>query len=90
RADATTLRIEPTVIVDPPPNDPVMAEEIFGPILPVLSVESLDDAVRFVNARPKSLALYIFATGKVGRDLVDRIPSGGAVINHVAMHCLVP
>jgi aldehyde dehydrogenase (NAD+) len=91
RSDSTTLRIEPTVIVNPSPNDGVMAEEIFGPILPVLSVESLDQAVEFVNARPKPLALYVFTSSpQQGRDLVDRIPSGGAVINHVAMHCLVP
>ena len=89
-SDASTLRIEPTVIVDPSPTDPVMADEIFGPILPVLTVESLDQAVDFVNDRPKPLALYVFASGHLGRDLVDRIPSGGAVINHVAMHCLVP
>ncbi|CDO90345.1 aldehyde dehydrogenase [Mycobacterium triplex] len=89
-SDATTLRIAPTVIVDPSPSDPVMAEEIFGPLLPVLAVESLDDAVNFVNSRPKPLALYVFASGELGRDLIDRIPSGGAVINHVAMHCLVP
>ena len=90
RSDGATLRIEPTVIVDPSPADPVMSDEIFGPLLPVLSVESLDHAVDFVNSRPKPLALYVFASGQLGRDLIDRIPSGGAVINHVAMHCLVP
>ena len=90
RSDPTTLRIEPTVIVDPSPTDPVMADEIFGPLLPVVTVESLDQAVNFVNGRPKPLALYVFASGQLGRDLIDRIPSGGAVINHVAMHCLVP
>jgi aldehyde dehydrogenase (NAD+) len=89
-SDPTTLRIEPTVIVDPSPTDPVMADEIFGPLLPVVPVESLDQAVQFVNSRPKPLALYVFASGQLGRDLIDRIPSGGAVINHVAMHCLVP
>jgi aldehyde dehydrogenase (NAD+) len=90
RSDGATLRIEPTLIVDPSPTDPVMADEIFGPLLPVLTVESLDQAVQFVNSRPKPLALYVFASGQVGRELIDRIPSGGAVINHVAMHCLVP
>lgn len=89
-SDSTTLRIEPTVIVDPSPADPVMADEIFGPILPILKIETLDDAVDFVNSRPKPLALYIFTSGQHGRDLIDRIPSGGAVINHIAMHCLVP
>ena len=90
RSDGATLRIEPTVIVDPSPTDPVMADEIFGPLLPVLTVDSIDQAVQFVNSRPKPLALYVFASGQRGRDLIDRIPSGGAVINHVAMHCLVP
>jgi aldehyde dehydrogenase (NAD+) len=90
RSDGTTLRIEPTVILDPSPADPVMADEIFGPLLPVLSVESLNQAVDFVNSRPKPLALYVFASNQLGRDIIDRIPSGGAVINHVAMHCLVP
>ncbi|WP_084027997.1 aldehyde dehydrogenase family protein [Mycobacterium avium] len=89
-SDSITLRIEPTVIVDPSPTDPVMADEIFGPILPILKIESLDDAVDFVNSRPKPLALYVFTSGQHGRGLIDRIPSGGAVINHVAMHCLVP
>jgi len=90
RSDTATLRIEPTVIVDPSPADPLMSDEIFGPLLPVISVQSLDHAVDFVNSRPKPLALYVFASGQLGRDLIDRIPSGGAVINHVAMHCLVP
>ncbi|CAM3184047.1 aldehyde dehydrogenase family protein [Mycobacterium intermedium] len=89
--DRENLRIEPTVVVDPPADDPVMAEEIFGPILPVLTVESLDAAVAFVKSRPKPLALYVFTSSpRLGRDLVDRVPSGGAVINHVAMHCLTP
>jgi aldehyde dehydrogenase (NAD+) len=90
RSDSATLRIEPTVIFDPSPTDPVMADEIFGPLLPVVPVESLNQAVDYVNSRPKPLALYIFASAQRGRDLIDQIPSGGAVINHVAMHCLVP
>jgi aldehyde dehydrogenase (NAD+) len=90
-SDPAAMRIEPTVIVNPSPTDGVMADEIFGPILPVLTTESLDHAVKFVNSRPKPLALYVFTSSpQQGRDLVDRIPSGGAVINHVAMHCLVP
>lgn len=91
KTDRDTLRIEPTVIVDPPADDPVMSDEIFGPILPIISVDSPDAAVAFVNARPKPLALYLFtASQQAARDLVDRMPSGGAVINHVAVHCLVP
>ncbi|MCV7102767.1 aldehyde dehydrogenase family protein [Mycobacterium palustre] len=89
RSDGASLRIEPTLILDPSPTDPVMADEIFGPLLPVLRTESLDHAIDFVNGLPKPLALYIFASRKLAGELVDRIPSGGAVINHVAMHCLV-
>ena len=90
-SDRSTLSIDATVIVDPAPDDPVMADEIFGPILPIITVGSTEEAVAFVNSRPKPLALYVFtASQDVGRDLVDRMPSGGAVINHIAMHCLVP
>jgi aldehyde dehydrogenase (NAD+) len=91
RSDRAALRIEPTVIVNPAADDPVMSDEIFGPILPIIAVDSPEAAVAFVNARPKPLALYIFtASQQVARDLVDRMPSGGAVVNHVAVHCLVP
>jgi aldehyde dehydrogenase (NAD+) len=90
-SDRSTLRIDPTVIVNPSPDDPVMLDEIFGPILPIITVESLECAAEFVNARPKPLGLYMFtASSRRARDLIDRIPSGGAVINHVAMQCLVP
>ena len=83
-SDRSALRIEPTVIVNPSPSDAVMAEEIFGPMLPILTVESTDAAVEFVNSRPKPLALYVFTDNRrLGRDIIDRDPSGGAVINHV-------
>ncbi|GGL09938.1 aldehyde dehydrogenase family protein [Nocardia jinanensis] len=85
------LRIEPTILVDPDPDDAVMREEIFGPILPVLSYTSLDEAIAFVNARPKPLSAYYFSkSSAVQRRLVDEIASGGAVVNHIAMHFLVP
>jgi aldehyde dehydrogenase (NAD+) len=91
RADRTALSIEPTVLVDPDPEDAVMQEEIFGPILPVLAYDSLDEAIRFVNTRPKPLAAYIFTRSRATRRrLLDEISAGGAVVNHVAMHCLVP
>jgi len=91
RSDRAALKIEPTVIIDPPIGDPVMSDEIFGPILPILTVDSADAAVAFVNARPKPLALYVFTKDHDrARTLIDRMPSGGAVINHIAMHCLVP
>lgn len=90
-SDRAALRVEPTVVVDPPLDDPLMSEEIFGPVLPLIAVDSADEAVAIVNARPKPLALYVFTNNaQAGRQLVDRIPSGGAVINHLTLHCLVP
>ena len=90
-SDSSRLRIEPTIVVNPAFDDAVMADEIFGPILPIVPFESTDAAVDFVNRGPTPLALYIFTASQGrGRALIDRIPSGGAVINHVAMHCLVP
>lgn len=89
--DATSLTIEPTIVVDPDPDEPAMTEEIFGPILPVRSYRSVDEVVEFVNGRPKPLALYVFSNDHGLADhLIDRIPAGGAVVNHVALHCLVP
>ncbi|MDS1114818.1 aldehyde dehydrogenase family protein [Gordonia westfalica] len=91
RTDAQRLTIEPTVIRDPEPTDAVMTDEIFGPILPVLTAESISEAVAFVNARSKPLAMYAFTSSKsLGQQLIDSIPAGGAVVNHIAMHCLVP
>ncbi|MBI3213408.1 MAG: aldehyde dehydrogenase family protein [Mycobacterium sp.] len=91
RYSREALTIEPTVILDPSAADPVMADEIFGPILPVITIESTDAAVDFVNRRPKPLALYVFTgSRRLAKRLIDAIPSGGAVVNHLAMHCLVP
>lgn len=87
----SSLSIEPTVVVDPDPAEPLMQEEIFGPILPVLGYETLGDAIAFVNERPKPLAAYFFTkSSSAQRRLIDEIPSGGSVVNHIAMHFLVP
>jgi aldehyde dehydrogenase (NAD+) len=91
QVDQADLTIQPTVLLDPAPDAPVMSEEIFGPILPVLTVQSLDEAIGFVNARPKPLAAYLFSSSRIERErLIAEVSSGGTVINHLAMHCLVP
>lgn len=91
RADEAAVSLEPTVVVDPDPSSDLMSEEIFGPILPVLTVESIDEGIAFINARPKPLGLYLFTGSKVVRERVlAETSSGGVVINHLAMHCLVP
>ena len=83
--------IQPTVILDPDPDEPAMCEEIFGPLLPVLTVDDVGEAIRFVNARSKPLALYAFTGSKaLRRRIADEVPAGGVVFNHIAMHVLAP
>ncbi|MCD2194586.1 aldehyde dehydrogenase family protein [Actinomycetospora endophytica] len=90
-ADRDALTMEPTVVVDPDKASSLMTEEIFGPILPIVSVSSVDDAVRHVNAGPKPLAAYVFSSSRRTHELLTAaVPSGGTVINHAMMHCLVP
>jgi aldehyde dehydrogenase (NAD+) len=68
-----------------------MADEIFGPILPVLTVKGTDEAIDFVNARPKPLALYVFSNvEEVQNRVIEGTSSGGASINHVWLHLAVP
>jgi aldehyde dehydrogenase (NAD+) len=83
--------LAPTILRDVPADAAVMSEEIFGPILPVLRVQSIDEAVAFVNARPKPLALYLFTRdGEVRRRVLERTSSGGALVNHISLHVGVP
>jgi aldehyde dehydrogenase (NAD+) len=84
-SDASGLRMEPTVVVDPDPDEPLMSNEIFGPILPVITVRSLDDAIRFVNSRPKPLSAYLFTKTRAVRErVIKEVPAGGMLVNHLA------
>jgi aldehyde dehydrogenase (NAD+) len=81
-ADAAERYIAPTVLSDVSPDAPVMQEEIFGPILPVLRVASLEAAIDFVKRREKPLALYVFTSDKKQAERVlEQTSSGGACIN---------
>jgi aldehyde dehydrogenase (NAD+) len=89
QVDAAVRYVAPTVTVDPHPETPLMQEEIFGPILPVLGVEGPSEAKAFVAARPKPLALYVFAQeDDVVDDVVDTTTSGGVCVNQTLMHIL--
>jgi len=89
-ADEAERYIAPTILKGVAPDAPVMADEIFGPILPVLSVPSVDAAIEMVNRREKPLALYVFASDDdVQQRVIDRTSSGGATINHAWMHLAV-
>jgi aldehyde dehydrogenase (NAD+) len=83
--------IAPTVLRNVALDDPVMQEEIFGPILPVIPVPDLRHAIDIVNAREKPLALYIFAEDRSAVDQVlAHTSSGGVCVNHTIMHIAVP
>ena len=83
-SDSSKISIQPTVVVDPDPAEPLMTDEIFGPILPVVTVQSLDDAIGFVNSRPKPLSAYLFTKTKSIRDrVIKEVSAGGMVINHL-------
>jgi aldehyde dehydrogenase (NAD+) len=85
KCDASSLRIQPTVVVDPDLQGPLMQNEIFGPILPIVTVKSLDEAIGFVNARPKPLSAYLFTKSKETRErVIKEVPAGGMLINHLA------
>ncbi len=86
---AAERRIGPTVVLDPPLDGALMTEEIFGPILPVIGYRELNDAIGFINARPRPLALYPFTKDPVKlQQVLSRVVSGGASVNTVLMHCI--
>ena len=87
RGDPDALKIQPTILDGVSPEDPVMQEEIFGPILPVLTFESLDEAETFITDRPTPLALYIFSQDReVQQRFVRYVPFGGGCVNDTIMH----
>ena len=87
RGDPDTLKIQPTVLDNVSPQDPVMAEEIFGPVLPVLTFDQIGEALDFVRARPRPLALYLFSRDKEAQRLFLRRASfGGGCINDTVIH----
>lgn len=81
-------RIPPTLILDATDDMAVMQDEIFGPLLPVRTYDGIDDAIAYVNAHDRPLALYYFGTDAAEREAVlDRTVSGGVCVNDVIMHC---
>ena len=79
--------LAPVLILGARPEMAVMQEEIFGPVLPVLTYRTLDEAIAFINARPRPLALYYFGDNRAERDrLLKRTVSGNVTINGTLMH----
>ncbi|MDD4076292.1 MAG: aldehyde dehydrogenase family protein, partial [Eubacteriales bacterium] len=85
--DAARRFIEPTLMQDVAWDDPVMREEIFGPVLPVLTYTDLDEAIAKITARPKPLALYLFTGDKaVEEKVLSRVSFGGGCVNDTVIH----
>jgi len=78
-SDRATKYIAPTVLADVDPKSPVMQEEIFGPILPIVTVADLDEAIGFINDRDKPLALYVFTESDTTRERIAAETSSGGL-----------
>jgi aldehyde dehydrogenase (NAD+) len=87
--DANDLYVAPTILTDVPPGAPVMQEEIFGPILPVLEFDKLDDALARLRDQPTPLALYLFTQDRaIQEHVLETARSGGVCLNDTIVHIL--
>jgi coniferyl-aldehyde dehydrogenase len=85
--DGNNGKIAPTLVLNPPSDGLLMQEEIFGPVLPVVGYDSLDEALAFVAARPRPLALYGFTNQARTRDrILGSGLSGGVTLNGTMLH----
>lgn len=89
-SDRSTRYIELSLMIDVSPEDQVMQEEIFGPILPIINVDSASEAIQFINNREKPLTLYVYSEDKnLHQKFMDRTSSGGLVFNECLMQMSV-
>ncbi|UXI21611.1 ATP-binding cassette sub-family G member 1 [Sarcoptes scabiei] len=85
--DQNDRYISPTIIVDVSPDDQIMKEEIFGPIFPFIQIESVDEAIQFINSRPKPLAIYLFTEDeRIRNRFIEETTSGALCVNDVVLH----
>ena len=90
-SDRARLTIEPTVVMAPPPTSPLMSEEIFGPILPIIPIDDVDAALCYIREHPAPLAAYVFTERADVRNAVEsRVQAGAIGINICAAHLAVP
>ena len=87
QSDVARLKIAPTVLDNVTPDDAVMQEEIFGPVLPVITVNDMDEAYKFIQDRPEPLALYLFTSDKKTEDrFIKGLKFGGGCVNDTIIH----
>ncbi|XP_031389348.1 aldehyde dehydrogenase family 3 member H1-like isoform X2 [Punica granatum] len=85
------LKIAPTVLLDVPEDSQIMQEEIFGPMLPILTVENLEEGFEVVNSKPKPLAAYLFTNNEqLKKEFVQNVSAGGMLVNDAILHVTVP
>ena len=90
QTDAKELYIAPTVLVDVSPESPIMQEEVFGPILPVLEIDSVEAVIQSVNSRPPALGVYVFAeNASVVERILDATVSGTGCVNECTVQPFV-
>jgi len=83
--------IEPTLVTNVNLESPLMQEEIFGPVMPIIPIHSMDEAIKFVNQRPKPLALYVFSNNQQNSDKVlKNAYFGGGSVNETIFHIICP
>ncbi|EPS67421.1 aldehyde dehydrogenase, partial [Genlisea aurea] len=89
--DRTTLRIAPTVIFDVPRDSVLMEDEIFGPLLPILTVERIEESLDVIDAKEKALAAYLFTNSpKLKSEFVRKVSAGAVCINETNLHFMEP
>jgi aldehyde dehydrogenase (NAD+) len=87
--DATDLTVHPTMLTDVTPQMKILQEEIFAPVLPVMTYETLDQAISYIEARDKPLALYVYSPDEANvQKVLDRTSSGGVTVNGIFSHYL--
>ncbi|KAI9201594.1 hypothetical protein LWI28_025769 [Acer negundo] len=88
--DITNLKIAPTILLDVPRDSLIMSEEIFGPLLPILTVDKIEDSFDIINSGTKPLAAYLFTNNKkLRQQFVSTVSAGGLVVNDTTLHLAV-
>eukprot|EP01133_Synstelium_polycarpum_P012930 gene12930-15197_t len=89
--DVETRYVAPTVILEPDMESPIMTEEIFGPVMPIITYDNLDEAIKLIQGKPNPLTLYLFSRDQAVQDKVlESTQSGSVMLNDVLMHFANP
>ncbi|XP_040996557.1 aldehyde dehydrogenase family 3 member H1 isoform X2 [Juglans microcarpa x Juglans regia] len=90
KSEKSTLKISPTILLDAPRDSLIMNEEIFGPLLPILTVEKVEDSFDIINSGTKPLAAYLFTNNKkLKEQFVMTVSAGGVIVNDTVLHLSV-